>query len=174
MAFRGCSLANGLNCNTVDKKYHPNDGWFVAGTIKSVGSPFDASLDLTKCRTYRSVESYAFNNSKVGIVKLPSLCISIGESAFNNCSQMRELHINSNTISFGNYALYGCSILTDIYFNKDCDSITVGNDWCYGIGQSSSSQKAVHITSYMYYNTGFLASQFYLDLVNNGFTCVII
>lgn len=56
----------------------------------------------------------------------------MGHSAFNGCTNLREVTIGNGVTSMGNYAFQDCTYLKKITFKgtkEQWDKITKGTDW---------------------------------------------
>ena len=169
-AFKGCPLTSGFNMNNVDDEYHISSVSQSAaiGRINNV-----STLDLTKCTAYSIVGDSSFDHTQIEVVKLPETCVRIGDSAFNQCGNLAELHINSSSLDFGASSLDGCSRLRDVYFHKRCifSQSIPAIAWCQGVG-SSASHKTVHIPQTMN-NSQFFNTYFYTAFSNAGYTFTV-
>ena len=93
----------------------------------------DAKTCKTKDGDYNySSEKYIPGNYVVGSLEIPSVAkdgdteytvISIGDSAFNNCSDLTSVTIPNSVSSIGNRAFSGCSSLTSVNIPNSVNSI---------------------------------------------------
>jgi len=74
----------------------------------SIGSSCNSTL------TSGVINGSAFMNTKLSYVHIGNNIATIGQSAFEGCSSMKELTIGDNVTSIGDYAFRGCTGLTSI------------------------------------------------------------
>ena len=182
-AVKDCDLSEGLNCNAVDAQYLHGIEYTAGGTGKN--NIINGTIDLTNSIRIKSIGNDAFAGSNVKVCRLPKICEFVGVSAFENCSTLVELQINSNGpynaamhsysgITLSNRALLGCTQLKDIWLGPN---VTVGpvvadtTYTLYGVGTSIENQiKTLHAPQALN-NQTFRTSDFYTILTNTlGFT----
>ncbi|MCD8353642.1 MAG: fibronectin type III domain-containing protein, partial [Clostridiales bacterium] len=77
-----------------------------------------------------SIGDDAFNNcSNLVTVSISDSVTSIGKDAFYECSSLTQIYMGRNVASVGAYAFYECSKLTDIFYGgteADWESIDIG------------------------------------------------
>ena len=89
-----------------------------------------------------SIGDYAFNGcSQLASIVIPSRVTKIGQSAFYGCSKIKEITIPQNVWSIGKWAFENCSNLTSVAIN--CLSVVLGNTNNYTNYNSSYSLKDV-------------------------------
>lgn len=94
------------------------DGVLYAGDFayKIIGDFTDSTLTF-KDDTYAINDDFLSYNEYVKKINLPDSLTSIGVSAFESCSNLKEITI-PNRCSVQAMAFYGCSSLTDINYNE--------------------------------------------------------
>ena len=118
-AFYGCeNLQTAYNMEYVNNVYREAfrdiplrnsiDALSGKARLFSIGSSCNSTL------TSGLIESYAFANTKLSRVHIGNNIATIGQSAFEGCSSMKELTIGDNVTSIGDYAFRGCTGLTSI------------------------------------------------------------
>ena len=75
--------------------------------------------------------SPVYNNSDVKKVVIEDGVTSIGNSAFDSCSNLTSITIPDSVSSIGNFVFYGCSSLTSITLSNNITNI--GTDELYTI-----------------------------------------
>ena len=105
-----------------------SDFEFVAGTIvKYTGS--DKFVNIPKTINGMVVKKIAneafYGNSNIDHVYLPDSIVSIGDSAFKNCIQLRKIVISKSATTIASSAFYNCYSLTSITIPA---SVTYIND----------------------------------------------
>ena len=101
------------------------------------------AANKTVAVTYRGSLSDAYSNQYTGDVVIPESVVSdgetyrvtsIGESAFNNCWDLKSIEIPNSVTSVGDRAFYICSSLTSVVIGNSVTSI--GDDafyYCYDL-----------------------------------------
>lgn len=97
--------------------------------------------DITIPSTVKSIDAYVFTVDSITSVVIPSSIISIGDSAFAECSILKSVTIKGNNITIENLAFQYCSALEDITIEST--DITIKNDAFLGC----SNLKCVTIES---------------------------
>lgn len=82
-----------------------------------------------------SIGDYAFSNSGVENVFIPSTVTKIGNNAFTNCTDLKSLDLPESLSSIGEEALMGCSNLREIHAYWK-DPFTIGTDAVKDISSS--------------------------------------
>ena len=131
-----------------------NDTIFTSVTFKTTGlSTIPASLFLgcTALRTLTlptsgltSIDTSACSGCiSLGSITFPSSLITIGISAFQNCTRLSSVIFSPNNVltSIGANAFSGCIALTDINFTNI--TTTAGSGWSVGNNAFTSSLKNV-------------------------------
>ena len=100
----------------------------LSGCTKLTSIEFPSSL--------QSFDRYACYNSGFENVVFPENVISIGNSAFRNCTALSTIKLGKNSVSFGKNVFRSCSNLTSITFDgtechfngedpfRDCNTLT--------------------------------------------------
>lgn len=104
---------------------------------KGDGSPFYAYKDqITKIVVGEGIEGLRnhifYNLDKVAEVDLPTTLVKIDARAFNGCSNLKSLTVNSNLSLLGYEALVGSGI-ADLYFGGDAPATISGTKPCTGL-----------------------------------------
>ena len=84
-------------------------------TISGIG-------DMTNFQYYSSSPWYSYRSSIIEL-SIENSVTSIGDGAFNDCSNLTSVSIGNNVTSIGNYAFSGCSGLTSIEIPNSVTSI---------------------------------------------------
>lgn len=79
------------------------------------------SVELPNSIKY--IDAYAFSNSGISSITLSSSLSSIGNYAFNRCSNLTSIVLPSSLSSIGEYAFYNCSSLTSIVIPDEITTI---------------------------------------------------
>ena len=168
-ALKGCALTKGFNCNAFDSQYTT---WQtpVAGETGTIGS-YTNTLDMTLTGMFNKISINAFSGSGIKVVRLPKVCTEVGTSAFEDCTKLIELQINSN-ITLDSRAFYGCANLKDIWLGSNVTTAPIISfDTLYGVGAnvvSGLGRKTLHAPLNLN-NTTFKNSYFYTTLIGMGF-----
>lgn len=73
------------------------------------------SLTIPRDTKITEIPAYAFANTNIKEVQLPSSIRAIGASAFQGCLNLEEIHLSKTLQSVGEKAFYGCTGLKDVY-----------------------------------------------------------
>lgn len=140
-------LATTLSCwasVTIDDiSYTLNsDGTSVASNGTSTGNIIipEYITDGKNTYTVTAIGNYAFANTSITSISLPSTITSIGNGAFSPCTKLNNINIPENVTTIGSCAFSGCTSLTTItipakvtsvgdHAFKDCTnlaSVTIG------------------------------------------------
>lgn len=168
--LKGCSLSDGINVNYEDRRISDSGSTIVVTMNVDNGSgQFDSVLDFRNMNV-ATIEPDAFKETNVKIVHIGATTNTIGNGAFENCSYLSELRLNSsNNILLDARSFYGCVNLADIYFYpKSNVNVTVGNNALYSIGQNVPGDKKHVHTQSAYRNHPFVTT-----LVGMGYTVVV-
>lgn len=113
-------------------------------------SPTDGVANLAEIDEIEHISEYVFkNNSNIVEVNLPASVVSIGNSAFYNCSNLTKITFEngSNLKNIGNSAFNKCSKLVDINL-ANCTSLsTIGNYAFQSIGEVETFFIPANVTS---------------------------
>lgn len=132
-------------------------------------------IDIKLPDNLTAIPDYAFDACKFTSIDIPNSVVSIGNSAFYECTSLKEVSLSENLTSIGSKAFYGCSALGSITIPgsvvsiKDqsfsgCDVLKqvniedIGN-WC-AITFSSASANPLY-----YVNNFYVDNQLATDLV---------
>ena len=95
--------------------YNLDESAKTAEVTSSDGDSYSGDIDIPSTFEYGgatytvvSIGNIAFAYSSITKVELPSSLISIGESAFSECSGLNSITIPSSVSSIGNNAFWGC------------------------------------------------------------------
>lgn len=147
-AFNGCSKLTDLDISKVD---------YIGSSAFNSCSCF-APTALSE--GLQNIGSSAFANTAITEITIPEGIISLAESAFSGCKQLRKVTLPETLLQISSYAFNGCSILSEVtipetvifinnYAFQNCTSIneitipsnveTIG----YGIFQGCSGLTSV-------------------------------
>ncbi len=132
-------------------------------------------IDIKLPANLTAIPNYAFDACKFTSIDIPNSVVSIGNSAFYECTSLKEVSLSDNLTNIGSSAFYGCSSLGSITIPgsvvsmKDksfygCDALkqvnieNIGN-WC-AITFSSASANPL-----CYVNNFYVDNQLVTDLV---------
>ena len=115
------------------------------GVFSSAGSNGEG-ITVTIGAKVKKIPAYMFypNSSSPYVCKIvsvvfeeDSVCESIGEAAFYNCTCLTSVEIGDSVTSIGDYAFYGCSNLTEIQYKAtECADLSKNNYIFAYAGQS--------------------------------------
>lgn len=94
-----------------------------------------------------SVDKNAFFRTEVEVIKLPDSIKEIGENAFKNSPNLREIYLGSSDSELekiGKDAFFSCNSLETIYFFGDDDDwagVSLGKNWDKNAGSATDSGK---------------------------------
>lgn len=135
----GCTALAEINVQAGNSHYSSKDGVLLSGDGKSIlwfpmGKDGEYTLPSTvttvgdyafrNCRIetfhfadgLKSIGKYAFYNSSVKEVSLPSTVKQIPTGLFQKCANLTTVHLGKNTEMLGDYVFDGCPI-TDLYIS---------------------------------------------------------
>ena len=127
--FDGCSSLTGINVEENNQNYCSEDGvLFNKDKTKLIRYPSE-KLDKQYVipSSVTSIGNYAFEDcSNLTSIEIPSSVISIGNYAFISCSSLTSIEIPEGVTSIGEYAFSHCSSLTSIEISSSVTSIGNG------------------------------------------------
>jgi len=116
-AFSGCGNLTGItvpeNVTTIGSAAFSGCSGLTSITIPFVGADYSGSLDSSFSYIFGSNVSSIPSSLKTVIIETKE-DISIGDSAFLNCSGLTSVSIPASLTSIAESAFYGCSSLTSI------------------------------------------------------------
>jgi len=130
-AFYSNKIAS-FSVATSNPAFISKDGVLYSKNLDTLVSyPVNMQSEITFSTNLQSIGDYAFNScTNLKTVTIPDTVTQIGEYAFLNCLSLKSVNIGSNVTSIGNFAFYGCSSLTNIVIP---DSVTnIGVSAFYG------------------------------------------
>lgn len=179
----GCTALAEINVQAGNSHYSSKDGVLLSGDGKSIlwfpmGKEGEYTLPSTvttvgdyafrNCRIetfhfadgLKSIGKYAFYNSSVKEVSLPSTVKQIPTGLFQKCADLTTVHLGKNTELLGDYVFDGCPI-TDLYISAPtppyCSNSTFASS-----GKNIFSTCRVHVPKNrrIYYRGDMIWAQF--------------
>ena len=179
----GCTALAEINVQAGNSHYSSKDGVLLSGDGKSIlwfpmGKEGEYTLPSTvttvgdyafrNCRieTFHfadgltSIGKYAFYNSSVKEVSLPSTVKQIPTGLFQKCANLTTVHLGKNTEMLGDYVFDGCPI-TDLYISAPTPPYC-SNDTFASSGNNIFSTCRVHVPKdrRIYYRGDVIWAQF--------------
>lgn len=179
----GCTALAEINVQAGNSHYSSKDGvllsgdgksilWFPMGkegeytlpsTVTTVG---DYALRNCRIETFHfvdgltSIGKYAFYNSSVKEVSLPSTVKQIPTGLFQKCANLTTVHLGKNTEMLGDYVFDGCPI-TNLYISAPTPPYC-SNDTFASSGNNIFSTCRVHVPKdrRIYYRGDMIWAQF--------------
>lgn len=169
--LKGCRLYKGFNCNALDAQYsrYPSPSSQESMSV----TKYDNTLDLTNNTSIEYISRNAFTGSGIQVVRLSSVCGTIGAAAFKYCVNLVEVELNCRRTVLEDYCFYGCSCLKDIWLGKDVRAVTFSerSGALYGVGSSvTNGVKILHAPITLRNDSDFITSEFYTYLTGLGYT----
>ena len=130
-AFDGCRSLTSVKCPRKFKYLFPKAGFDKVGDfvfyentlIGYVGNSSDVVLPKSFDGKNYAIGERVFANSRITSITIPENVTSIGEFAFDGCSNLTSITIPEGMRSIGDYAFRDCSSLTSITIPKGMTSI---------------------------------------------------
>lgn len=179
----GCTALTEINVQAGNSHYSSKDGVLLSGDGKSIlwfpmGKEGEYTLPSTvttvgdyafrNCRieTFHfadgltSIGKYAFYNSSVKEVSLPSTVKQIPTGLFQKCADLTTVHIGKNTEMLGDYVFDGCPI-TNLYISAPTPPYCSNNTFASS-GNNIFSTCRVHVPKNrrIYYRGDMIWAQF--------------
>lgn len=179
----GCTALTEINVQAGNSHYSSKDGVLLSGDGKSIlwfpmGKEGEYTLPSTvttvgdyafrNCRieTFHfadgltSIGKYAFYNSSVKEVSLPSTVKQIPTGLFQKCADLTTVHLGKNTELLGDYVFDGCPI-TDLYISAPTPPYCSNNTFASS-GNNIFSTCRVHVPKNrrIYYRGDMIWAQF--------------
>ena len=179
----GCTALAEINVQAGNSHYSSKDGVLLSGDGKSIlwfpmGKEGEYTLPSTvttvgdyafrNCRieTFHfadgltSIGKYAFYNSSVKEVSLPSTVKQIPTGLFQKCANLTTVHLGKNTEMLGDYVFDGCPI-TNLYISAPTPPYC-SNDTFASSGNNIFSTCRVHVPKNrrIYYRGDMIWAQF--------------
>lgn len=179
----GCTALAEINVQAGNSHYSSKDGVLLSGDGKSIlwfpmGKEGEYTLPSTvttvgdyafrNCRIekfhfadgLKSIGKYAFYNSSVKEVSLPSTVKQIPTGLFQKCADLTTVHLGKNTEMLGDYVFDGCPI-TDLYISAPTPPYC-SNDTFASSGNNIFSTCRVHVPKNrrIYYRGDMIWAQF--------------
>lgn len=108
------------NCENLETINYPINLERIAAELGAEGRIFEGCKKLTRIEVPEGVTKivdYAFNNSNLEEIKLPSTLQEIGDFAFSYCVKLKQIQISDNIKKIGYDAFYGCTELEALVQN---------------------------------------------------------
>lgn len=179
----GCTALTEINVQAGNSHYFSKDGVLLSGDGKSIlwfpmGKKGEYTLPSTvttvgdyafrNCRieTFHfadgltSIGKYAFYNSSVKEVSLPSTVKQIPTGLFQKCANLTTVHLGKNTEMLGDYVFDGCPI-TNLYISAPTPPYCSNNTFASS-GKNIFSTCRVHVPKNrrIYYRGDVIWAQF--------------
>lgn len=179
----GCTALAEINVQAGNSHYSSKDGVLLSGDGKSIlwfpmGKEGEYTLPSTvttvgdyafrNCRIetfhfadgLKSIGKYAFYNSSVKEVSLPSTVKQIPTGLFQKCANLTTVHLGKNTEMLGDYVFDGCPI-TDLYISAPTPPYCSNNTFASS-GNNIFSTCRVHVPKdrRIYYRGDMIWAQF--------------
>lgn len=179
----GCTALTEINVQAGNSHYSSKDGVLLSGDGKSIlwfpmGKEGEYTLPSTvttvgdyafrNCRieTFHfadgltSIGKYAFYNSSVKEVSLPSTVKQIPTGLFQKCADLTTVHLGKNTEMLGDYVFDGCPI-TNLYISAPTPPYCSNNTFASS-GKNIFSTCRVHVPKNrrIYYRGDVIWAQF--------------
>lgn len=179
----GCTALSEINVQAGNSHYSSKDGVLLSGDGKSIlwfpmGKEGEYTLPSTvttvgdyafrNCRieTFHfadgltSIGKYAFYNSSVKEVSLPSTVKQIPTGLFQKCADLTTVHLGKNTEMLGDYVFDGCPI-TNLYISAPTPPYCSNNTFASS-GNNIFSTCRVHVPKNrrIYYRGDMIWAQF--------------
>lgn len=179
----GCTALTEINVQAGNSHYSSKDGVLLSGDGKSIlwfpmGKEGEYTLPSTvttvgdyafrNCRIetfhfadgLKSIGKYAFYNSSVKEVSLPSTVKQIPTGLFQKCADLTTVHLGKNTEMLGDYVFDGCPI-TNLYISAPTPPYC-SNDTFASSGNNIFSTCRVHVPKNrrIYYRGDMIWAQF--------------
>ena len=179
----GCTALAEINVQAGNSHYSSKDGVLLSGDGKSIlwfpmGKKGEYTLPSTvttvgdyafrNCRIetfhfadgLKSIGKYAFYNSSVKEVSLPSTVKQIPTGLFQKCANLTTVHLGKNTELLGDYVFDGCPI-TNLYISAPTPPYCSNNTFVSS-GKNIFSTCRVHVPKNrrIYYRGDMIWAQF--------------
>ena len=179
----GCTALAEINVQAGNSHYSSKDGVLLSGDGKSIlwfpmGKEGEYTLPSTvttvgdyafrNCRIetfhfadgLKSIGKYAFYNSSVKEVSLPSTVKQIPTGLFQKCANLTTVHLGKNTEMLGDYVFDGCPI-TNLYISAPTPPYCSNNTFASS-GNNIFSTCRVHVPKNrrIYYRGDMIWAQF--------------
>ena len=97
------------------------------GNENAISIPSVITYNKEKIKT-KTIGTNAFKNSSLTNVIIPSTIISIGESAFSNCSSLTSVDIPDSVVSIKKQAFFSCENLLSVKLNNTSNLTSIGEE----------------------------------------------
>ncbi|MBQ7910297.1 MAG: leucine-rich repeat domain-containing protein, partial [Clostridia bacterium] len=95
-------------------------------------APKIVSVEFEAGSVCESIGNYAFRNcTGLTSITVPDSVTSIDNYAFYGCTGLTSITIPESVTSIGNYAFYNCSALTDVYYGgseEEWNNVTIATN----------------------------------------------
>lgn len=179
----GCTALSEINVQAGNSHYSSKDGVLLSGDGKSIlwfpmgkGGEYTLPATVTTVGDYAfrncrietfhfadgltSIGKYAFYNSSVKEVSLPSTVKQIPTGLFQKCADLTTVHLGKNTEMLGDYVFDGCPI-TNLYISAPTPPYCSNNTFASS-GNNIFSTCRVHVPKNrrIYYRGDVIWAQF--------------
>ena len=118
--------------------------------MRYLGSGGDITLPILESNQTYTIYQYAFYyNDTITGVTIPSPVVSIGSSAFANCSSLVSVTFEegSSLTSIGERAFYSCSSLASVTFGEGSSLTSIGDNAFYSCSSLTSIALPISVVS---------------------------
>ena len=124
-AFMSCSSLTFINVDNTNNYYTSDNGVLFDKNKTTIicypGGKIDSSYNIPS--RVNNIGNFAFYHSSLTAIHIPDSVKSIGDSAFENCSNLTTINIPDSVISIEKRAFMNCEKLKSIFIPKSVKNI---------------------------------------------------
>ena len=167
--FGTYNFGSGVKATTQNYSTSGSATYYIPTSLKTVTLTTDCKLlygafqncsnittiNLYSSSTITSIPAYAFYNTGITSIKIPTGVTSIANTSFQNCSELTSISIPNGVTSLGEGTLSGCSSLTSVTLPFVGASATQNSRSCgypFGYIFGTSSFSGAQATAQTYYS----------------------